>query len=145
MNMRLLFLCTPLSSSSISFFGFIGYCDGGSRAFPAPVCIGDRKKAVHARYPADAIIGPCHGPVCGATQVTQAAIGQLNQYKNPVSSGLGLVSDSNSSPSDVCMPQNAHHRPYYLVWGPGPNIGRDILVAEPCDVVPGKRIGSRIF
>ena len=101
--------------------GLFGYCDVEmAEALHSRhlFVLGTRsaKKAVHARYPADAIIGPCQVPVCLLyLGYPYPCNWPVRQYKNQNLPVAGLVSDSNSSPSDVCMPQNAH-LPYYLVW-----------------------------
>ena len=115
--------------------------DGGSGTFCSPVCIGPRakKKAVHARYPADAIIGPCQP--CLRTLTSLPIPPQLG--RSPIPRPAGLVSDSNSSPSDVCMPQNVH-LPYYLVWA-STKYRAWYLGSHVMSCLGGKRIGSRIF
>ena len=104
---------------------FFGYCDvemAEATHSAHPFVLGGNLEAVHARYPADAIIGPCQPCLRTCLVPNLPAIGQVANTRP-----AGLVSDSNSSPLDVCMPQNAHP-PYYLVWARAPNIGRDIWV-----------------
>ena len=94
--------------------GFFGYCDV------------QMAEAVHSRHPfvlggerskegiARAISCGCHNRSLPALFAGLTCNWAGRQYKNQ-NLPAGLVSDSNSSPSDVCMPQNAH-LPYYLVW-----------------------------
>ena len=98
--------------------GFFGYCDvvllAEALHSRQPFVLGTAKKAVHARYPADG----CHNrtlPTLFAGPLRLPLVAGLQLGRSPIQEPEPDP-DSNSSPSDVCMPQNAHRSPYYLVW-----------------------------
>ena len=98
--------------------GFFGYCDvvllAEALHSRQPFVLGTAKKALHARYPADG----CHNrtlPTLFAGPLRLPLVAGLQLGRSPIQEPEPDP-DSNSSPSDVCMPQNAHRSPYYLVW-----------------------------
>ena len=96
---------------------------------------GAKKKAVHARYPADAIIGPCQPclrlPLPKPLQLARSPI----QDRPDWSQTLIQVPRTCACPKMLtCL---------IILCGPAPNIGRDIWVAMWCRV--WETNWSRIF
>ena len=113
--------------SMIPLPGFFGYCDvqmaeGVHSRHPFVLGGSGAKKALHARYPADAIIGPCQP----CLQALPPAIGQVANTRTRTcqpdwSQTLIQVPRTCACPKMLtCL---------IILCGPGPNIGRDIWVA----------------